>query len=104
MQHVVYIQNNSNLYSILIYVLNLKAWSLKNISRQSYLLGHELFVQDFVELVPPLQADPPYLGVGLLQLLVLVWVPDAHVTEQLPQDPQLPQPPLTKSTEKEKKK
>ena len=60
-----------------------------------FLLGHALKVQDLDALPLPLHWDPPYCGVGLLQLLILVWVPDAHVTEQPPHDPHPPQPPLT---------
>ena len=46
------------------------------------------------ELLDPVQDLPPFIDVGLLQLLDLVLVPEPQVLEQLPQAPHDPQLPL----------
>lgn len=53
-------------------------------------------LQSWVDVVEPVQFNPPYWGAGLEQLRERVCLPPPHVTVHEPQDAQLFQFPLTK--------
>ena len=67
---------------------------LINIIIHTFLPGQVLMLHVCMSVFLPWHLLPP-LGVGLLHILDLVWVPLPHVTVQVAQFSQLPQPPLT---------
>ena len=63
--------------------------------KRVYSLGQGTIVQDWVDEADPTQLAPLWAGAGEEHVLDLSCVPVAHVTEQLPHDPQLAQFPST---------
>ena len=57
--------------------------------------GQRWALQSCVSLLSPRQSSPPYAGAGLLQVLVLVWVPPPHSAEHCDHSPNSLHPPST---------